>query len=253
MRILVILFLFFICSDVRAQFVNPTKDFMQGIIIDMRPKESFKRGHIPGSINLTIEDLKLILQSGGYNELHNLCMIFGITPEKKVYIIPDDKESVFNALIFAGTFNFIGIKEVFILNGTYKNLLSVGLPETQKGDRLIYSYWTMEHTFDFLDSSTYKRLSNKKSSIVLNLDEKLEKSKNLINMKPDSFFQNGFPKTCEEINKIIFTGKIKEKKDIILKSNDICTLLGMKYLLSKVCGYDNVMVFKEESNEKKHN
>lgn len=245
MRILVILFLFLICSDVRAQFVNPTKDFMQGIIIDMRPKESFKKGHITGSINLTIEDLKLILQSGGYNELHNLCMIFGITPEKKVYIIPDDKESVLNALILAGTFNFIGIKEVFILNGTYKNLLSVGLPETQKGDRLIYSDWTMEHSFDFLDSSTYKRLANKKSSIVLNLNEKLEKSKNIINIRADFFSRNDILKNCEEIDKVIFTGKRKEKKDIILKSENTFMLLGMKYLLSKVCGYDNVMVFKE--------
>lgn len=244
MRKCLILLLLFFNVDLHAQFVSPSRDILKGTIIDMRSKENFKKTHISGSINITIEDLKIVIQSGDFDEFHNLCVIFGVSPEKKVYIIPDNQENILNALILAGALNFIGIKEIFILKGTYKDLINTGLPETNKGIRLIYTDWIMNHPFNFLSSETYKKLQKQKS-LIINLDEKLEKNKNIINIKPDMLLQNEFFKSCEEIDKLIFTGKRKEKKDIILKSEDIFTLLGMKYLLSKVCGYDNVMVFKE--------
>lgn len=229
-----------------AQFVDPDKDYLtKGTIVDMRAKEIFKKGHIEGSLNITIEDLKMIIQSGGFVEFHNLCVIFGISPGKKVYILPDDR-TIFNAMVLAGALNYIGISEVFILKGSYKDMVETGLSVTNKGSKLNYVDWALNYTFNFLSVENFKRLQKHKNTRIINLNDTLEKNKNFIHVRQDMLLQNSFINNCEGLNKLIFTGKSKDKKDIILKSKDVFLLLGAKYLLSKVCGYDNVMLFREE-------
>ncbi len=246
MRLYFFILFFLNYSLLSAQYIDPGRDFLKGRIVDMRGENDFKKGHIEGSINITFHDLKMVIQSGGFVEFHNLCVIMGISPERKVYIIPDDKEPLFNAFILAGALNYIGINEVFILRGTLKDLIDSGVSVTNKGSKINFVDWTLNYAFNFLDIESFKKLSNQKNKKIINFDDKLEKNKNYINIKPDMLFQNNLIENCEGINKLIFTGKGKEKKDIILKSSDILMLLGMKYLLSNVCGYDNVFVVREE-------
>ncbi|MCX7770738.1 MAG: rhodanese-like domain-containing protein [Proteobacteria bacterium] len=243
----IIIFFVLLKFNLYAQIVIPDREILKNsFIIDMRPKEQFKKGHISGSVNINIDDLKTVIQSGGIAEFHNLCVILGIMPNKANYIISaNDSDGIFNAMILAGLLNYIGIKEAFIVKVDYKDLINAGFPETDKGAKLVYSDWAINYAFNFLTPDTYRRLEKQKNVQVISLNGKLEKGKNVNIVNSKIFFENGILKTCEEIDKIIFTGKRKDKKDIILKGNDILTLFGVKYLLSKVCGYGNVMVFKE--------
>lgn len=244
-----IIFLFVFLLDIsliHAQLVAPTKDLINGTIIDMRDEESFRKEHIKGSLNITFRDLKITVQSGGFLELHNLCVVFGVSPYKRVYIIPDDREALFNAMVLAGALNYIGISEVFILKGSYNDLLKTELSVTNKGSKLNYVDWALNYTFNFLTLENFKILQKKKSTRIINLNDTLEKNKDFIHIRQDMLLNDSFIKDCEGLNKLIFTGKRRDKKDIILKSDDVFSLLGAKYLLSKICGYDSVMVFLEE-------
>lgn len=246
-------FVFIICffsvlANSYAQIIIPSKEVIKEncVIIDTRETSQYKKGHLNNSVNITNDEIKEIVTNLNFDELHNLAVLLGISKEKDVYIISQTrKDELILNMAFASMLDYMGINNVKIIYGEWEDFLKLGIEVTSKGRKIIPAQMDFSKKKVFLDKEDFKKLLKSKKSLVINLNSKLEKSNNVVNLNINSFFDGDFLKKCEEINKIIFTGKGKTKKDIILKSYDTKELLSLKYLLSKHCGCDNVLLFKE--------
>lgn len=126
---------------ISANLLEAAMDCEEVVVVDVRSQEEYLEGHIPGSINLPIlmpvsawivsdellmelppvEDLEAMLSAAGISNKSKVVVISGNT------VAPEPPYGLANATRVLATLNYVGIKDVAILNGGINKWVEEGL------------------------------------------------------------------------------------------------------------------------------
>lgn len=237
---------FIVVNTVKAGFIEAEREILSDkfIIIDIRDFESYKKGHPIHSISIPYSFFEEIMKNEDYEKLHNLFESFGITPEKKVFILPNKEDDLLKAGALGYLSMLAGVPNVFVIKDGYRGWLDKKLSFTTKGRLLTPTKFERAKKDPFVNTNDLKKMQ-KKHFVIINIAESKKKSKEIINLPISAILGKEFIKSCENIKRLIFTGKSKIKKDIILQNGSHEELFFAAFFIERHCNLGNVKILKE--------
>lgn len=217
-------------------------------VIDVRREEEYKKSHIPTSVNLPLANL---LADDSPDRVLEIAKKLGITDETEIVVYDD----TFGALAsrVAWTLEYIGHRNVSLLDMTFSEWLSLGL----ENDQEIPSIQPKEHSLnikqDILATADYLEVKNKDVTLLDNRERLNYLEQHIpgaINIPYRTLAtEDKILKPKNEIKKLLENRNISPDKEIITYCGSVGTLSGLAYYALKLIDCPNVKLYVRSFKE----
>jgi len=127
---------------VSSQWLAENSDDPGLVVIDIRTKEEYKKGHVPGALNVPFASWattrgELMLELADAGELFKVIGAAGIESDSRVVLVnkTDDPHEQANTTRVACTLFYAGVKNVAILDGGHNQWLREARPVSKQDVR----------------------------------------------------------------------------------------------------------------------
>lgn len=233
------------------------------VIIDVRPRNAYVMGHIPGAVNMWKEDFSRVngwidcqIPSAEYFSF--ICQNRGINNNSEI-IIYDEKTSLWSSRLW-WIFNFFGHNRVRILDGglaawknyAYQTKIFAVLPKT-RGD---FSVQNVKNSW-LIDSDTLSLKIKNNNYLILDTRSPAEFSSEeeagftahlpcAVNVEWKKVIdKNGFFKSAEEIRKIYSKKNIITNDKTIISVSNTAVRAAHSFFALTLAGFDNIKLYDD--------
>jgi len=218
-------------------------------VLDIRKEEDYKKGHVPGAINLPLANL---LADDSPEKVLQYTQSFGIDDETPVVVYDD----TFGALAsrVAWTLEYIGHEDVSLLDITFSTWKNLGLEINGDSPSLSKSEHSLKLQPQILATADYLVPAKEKGAILVDNRERLnfleQHIPGAINIpyKMLSSGQNILRKK-DDLKRLIQNRNITSNSEIITYCGSVGTLSGLGYYALKSIGMDNVKLYVRSFKE----
>lgn len=218
-------------------------------VLDIRKEEDYKQGHIPGAINLPLATL---LADDSPEKVLQFVQSFGIGDETPVVVYDD----TFGALAsrVAWTLEYIGHKDVTLLNITYGAWKNMGLESDKESPSIVKSNHSLNLQPQILATADYLVPAKEKGAILIDNRERLnfleQHIPGAINI-PYRMLASGqnILRPKEDLKRLMGNRNIKPNSELITYCGSVGTLSGLGYYALKSIGIENVKLYVRSFKE----
>ncbi len=220
------------------------------VLVDVRKEDDYKKGHIPTAASLPLSQL---LKDDSAESIVTLMENLGISDDTYVILYDD----TFGALAsrVAWTFEYVGHKNLSLLEISFNQWKQRGLPLEKKVNRLRKAKHSLKINNNiYADISHVDELKNRSDSIIIDNRERLnyltEHIPNSINM-PYTMLgsQDRILRDAQDIRRFLSNRGITNDKEIITYCGSVGTLSGLAYYALKLAGLKNVRLYSNSFKE----
>ena len=224
------------------------------VIIDTRRQEEYKKGHIPSAINLPLANL---LSDDSPERVAKLAGSIGIDDQSRVAIYDD----TFGALAsrVAWTLEYIGHRDVSLLDITYSKWLSLGLDTNKEPSKTLHK---TEHSvnvvpgivagYEYLEKAT--TATSKDNVILVDNRERLNYLEQHIPGAVSLPYRtlaskDGILRDKDDMCRLFENRGITHDSEIITYCGSVGTLSGLAYYALKLAGLPNTRLYVRSFKE----
>jgi len=219
-------------------------------IIDVRKKDEYLKGHIPTSVSLPLADL---LSNDSPESIIKILNNLGISDNTAVVVYDD----TFGALAsrVAWSFNFVGHKNVSLLEVTYSSWKNLGLEIEKKSNRFPKSSHSIDIDYSiYADTEDVENAHNDKNKVIIDsrerlnfLTEHIPNSKNIPYTMIHS--EDSILRKPSELKRFMENRGIDFSSEIITYCGSVGTLSGLVFFALKTAGVSNVKLYPKSFKE----
>lgn len=222
-------------------------------VIDVRREEDYKQNHIPTSVNLPLATL---LADDSPEKVHQLVESMGIDDQTRVVVYDD----TFGALAsrVAWTLEYLGHKDVSLLDMTYGNWKSLGLENDNKIPDISKKTHSVHLQPDILATADYLEQAKERKDVVLidnreRLNYLEQHIPGAINIPYRTLATDGkIIRSKEDMKRLLDTRRIQKDSEIITYCGSVGTLSGLAYYAMKSVDLPNVKLYVRSFKEWKN-
>lgn len=222
-------------------------------VVDVRRASDYKRGHITGAVNLQLGDL---LRDDSPDSVARLAGSAGIGDDTMVVAYDDTYGALASRL--AWSLQYIGHRDVRLLDTTYSNWQSLGL-ETDSGET---GARHAEHSVSLQPGmlATHSYLEDARSRDGVILMDNRERLNYLEQHIPGAInipyrtlsTRQNILRPEEEILRLMDNRGVRHDSEVITYCGSVGTLSGLAYYALKSAGFDNCRLYVRSFREWKN-
>jgi thiosulfate/3-mercaptopyruvate sulfurtransferase len=218
-------------------------------VLDIRKEEDYKKGHIPGAINLPLASL---LADDSPEKVLQYAQSFGIGDETHVVVYDD----TFGALAsrVAWTLEYIGHENVSLLDITFSTWKKLGLETSTDALPFNKTNHSLKLQPEILATSDYLVPAKENGAILIDNRERLnfleQHIPGAINI-PYRMLASGqnILRPKDDLKRLMQNRNITSNSEIITYCGSVGTLSGLGYYALKSIGLDNVKLYVRSFKE----
>ena len=219
-------------------------------LVDVRREEDYNQGHIPNAVNLPLASL---LSDDSPESIVKLFEGMGIADDTEVVVYDD----TFGALAsrVAWTFQYIGHRNVALLEVTYSQWKDLGLKTSTKKPSIKPAKHSLNLNPDIMATAEYlENVKEKDNVILIDNRERLnfleQHIPGSINIPYRTLATDGkILRTKESMRNLLKNRGIPEDAEIITYCGSVGTLSGLAYYALKSIGVPNVKLYVNSFKE----
>lgn len=222
-------------------------------VIDVRREEDYKQSHIPTAVNLPLATL---LADDSPEKVHTLIESLGIDDETRVVVYDD----TFGALAsrVAWTLEYLGHKDVSLLDMTYSHWKSLGLENDTSVPNISKKVHTVNLQSDILSTVEYlEKAKERRDVILIDNRERLnyleQHIPGAINIPYRTLASDGkIIRPKDDMKRLLDARGIQKDSEIITYCGSVGTLSGLAYYALKSVDLPNVRLYVRSFKEWKN-
>ena len=219
-------------------------------VIDVRKKDDYTRGHIPGSLNLPLADL---LSDDGPERVQKIIGSLGIGDETPVAVYDDTFGALASRVAWA--IKYVGHAEVSLLDVTYERWRSLGLENSTDAPDVAAKEHSLSLRPDMLSTAEYLESSKGREDVLL-VDNR-ERLNYLDQHIPGAInipyrtlgLEERIILSRDEMMRLLKNRGISPENEIITYCGSVGTLSGLAYYALKSVGMPNVRLYVRSFKE----
>jgi thiosulfate/3-mercaptopyruvate sulfurtransferase len=219
-------------------------------VVDVRKKDDYLQGHIPTAVSLPLAEL---LSDDSPNSIVNILNNLGIDDDTPV-VVYDDTFGALAARV-AWSFEFVGHRNVSLLEVTYSGWKNLGLEIEQKPNIFPKSSHSINVDYSICANAEYvENAQNDKKIVIIDsrerlnfLTEHIPNSKNIPYTMIRS--ENSILRKPSELKRFLENRGIDFNSEVITYCGSVGTLSGLVFFALKAAGIANVKLYPKSFKE----
>lgn len=219
-------------------------------VVDVRKKDDYMKGHIPTAVSLPLAEL---LSDDAPQSVIDILNNLGICDDTPV-VVYDDTFGALAARV-AWSFEFVGHKNVSLLEVTYSGWKNLGLEIEQKPNSFDKCSHSMNIDYSIYADTKYIEDAQKdKNKVLIDsrerlnfLTEHIPNSKNIPYTMIRS--ENSILRKPSELKRFLENRGIDSNSEIITYCGSVGTLSGLVFFALKAAGVSNIKLYPKSFKE----
>lgn len=219
-------------------------------VVDVRRPDDYKKGHVPGAVNVPLADL---LSDDDPARVAGLAGAAGIGDETPVVVYDDTFGALASRL--AWTLEYIGHPDVSLLEGTYSDWQALGMETDTTAPDVSKKEHSVSLRPDILATAEYLESAGARDGVVL-VDNR-ERLNYLEQHIPGAISipyrtlggEGRILRPPGEMRRLLENRGIKDGSEIITYCGSVGTLSGLAYYALKSAGLDNTKLYVRSFKE----
>jgi thiosulfate/3-mercaptopyruvate sulfurtransferase len=219
-------------------------------VVDVRKKDDYLKGHLPTAASLPLAEL---LSDDSPKSIVNILNNLGISDNMPV-VVYDDTFGALAARV-AWSFEFVGHKNISLLEVTYSGWKNLGLEIEQKPNSFAKSLHSMNIDYSIYANAEYIEDAQKdKKKVIIDsrerlnfLTEHIPNSKNIPYTMIRS--ENSILRKPSDLKRFLENRGIDSNSEVITYCGSVGTLSGLVFFALKAAGVSNVKLYPKSFKE----
>ncbi|MGN6560463.1 MAG: sulfurtransferase [Candidatus Nitrosocosmicus sp.] len=219
-------------------------------VVDVRKKDDYLKGHLPTAASLPLAEL---LSDDSPKSIVNILNNLGISDNMPV-VVYDDTFGALAARV-AWSFEFVGHKNISLLEITYSGWKNLGLEIEQNSNSFAKSLHSMNIDYSIYANAEYIEDAQKdKKKVIIDsrerlnfLTEHIPNSKNIPYTMIRS--ENSILRKPSDLKRFLENRGIDSNSEVITYCGSVGTLSGLVFFALKAAGVSNVKLYPKSFKE----